>query len=91
MYQLIAIWRDESREPMKGRVKTFEFTGGFFTAFTEQDTFLGIPGDHLQTVELRELSAQEEAIPYHESNTFREGDKSPWFAGMGAVGEKAKT
>lgn len=83
MYQLIAIWRDESKEPIKGRIKTFEFAGGFFTMVTEQDTTVGIPGDQLLTVEMRQLSEEEEAIPYHESNTFREGEKSPWFSGMG--------
>jgi hypothetical protein len=83
MYQLCAIWRDDSKEPIKGRVKAYEFVGAFFTCITESDANLALPADLLQSVELRELSAEEEAIPYHESNTFREGDKSPWFAGMG--------
>jgi hypothetical protein len=85
MYQLVAIWRDESKEPIKGRVKGYEFVGAFFTCITEADANLALPADLLQSVELRQLSVEEEAIPYHESNTFREGEKSPWFSGMGVT------
>jgi hypothetical protein len=84
MFSLVAVWRDESKEPIKGRVKSYEFVGSFFVTVTESDAVLSIPHDILQTVELRELT-EEEAKNYQESNTFREGEKSPWFAGMGAT------
>jgi hypothetical protein len=80
---MVAIWRDESKEPMEGRIRAYEFTGGFFVLIAEDGHTLSIPGDILQTVELRELTAEDEKSGYKPDNTFREGENSPWFPGMG--------
>ena len=83
MYNIILIWRDESREPMKGRVQSNWFTGNFCVMVAEDGHTLAIPSDLIQTVELRGLTEEEEKQGYRPETTFREGDKSPWFGGMG--------